>query len=69
MDYESINFECDLWQGVIVLTNKETGLCGSVHLKDSRRKMNGAQMLKADVTKYGVEKALSTYAKLVSEWK
>ena len=68
MEYESAKFECDLWQGTIVLTDKETGRCGSVHLVDRQRKKNGAQMLAADVKKYGAEKALATYAKLVVDW-
>jgi hypothetical protein len=68
MDYESSQFECDLWQGTIVLTEKATRRCGSVHLVDKRRRQNGAQMLAADVKKYGSEKALATYAKLVENW-
>jgi hypothetical protein len=68
MDYESDTYECDLWQGIIVLTHKESGLCGTIHLTMPKRRMNGAQMLKQDINKYGVAKALDTYAKLVGEW-
>jgi len=68
MEYESAQYECDLWQGTIVLTDKATRRCGSVHLVNKRRRRNGAQMLAADVNKYGAEKALATYAKLVDNW-
>jgi len=68
MDYESIEYECDLHNGYIVLTHKDSGLCGLVYVVDTRRKKSGPQMLRQDVRKYGEEKALAVYAKLVTDW-
>lgn len=68
MDYESTQYECDVWQGVVVITCKETRKCGSIALKDSKRRMNAGQMIKSDVERFGTEKTLATYAKLVTNW-
>lgn len=67
MDYESSEYECDIWQGTAVITDKATGKCGSLILKSNGR-VATARMIKADVAKYGPDKALRTYAKLVEVW-
>lgn len=63
MDYESTQYECDIWQGVAVITDKVTGKCGNLSIKLNGR-IATAYMIKQDVAKYGPEKALRTYAKL-----
>ena len=65
--YQSTEYECDLWQGVAVFTRLSDGACGSIALKRNGRNATES-MLKSDVKKYGAEKALATYAKLVTAW-
>lgn len=77
MDYESTEYECDMWQGTVVFTDKATGKCGSLILKSNGR-VATARMIKADVAKYGPnelarasalrDKALRVYAKLIEVW-
>lgn len=67
MDYESALYEVDIWQNIAVFTDKATGACGQVILKHNGR-VATARMLKADVAKYGVEKSVNTWAKLVNNW-
>lgn len=67
MDYESTLYEVDIWQNIAVFTDKRTGACGQVCYTSNGR-IATARMLKADVAKYGVEKAVNTWAKLVNNW-
>lgn len=67
MDFESDLFEVDIWQNVAVITCKQTGACGSVCLKSNGR-IATERMLKSDIKKHGVEKALNVWAKLVDNW-
>jgi len=66
MEYANSEYECDLWQGDIVLTHKATGKCGTISMRKGN--VSGARMFEQDVKRYGVDKALSTYAKLVTNW-
>jgi hypothetical protein len=68
MDYESALFEADCWQGTVVLTEKATRRCGSIAMRNTKTRRNAAQMIAADVKKYGADRALATYAKLVENW-
>jgi hypothetical protein len=68
MDYESTQYECDIWQGVVVITCKESRRCGSIAMTNKKTRQNAGQMIKADIKKYGAEKALAIYAKLVENW-
>lgn len=67
MDFESEFYEVDIWQNIAVLTDKRTGACGQVCLKSNGR-LATERMLRQDVKKHGVEKALNTWAKLVDNW-
>lgn len=64
MNFESAQFEADCWQGVVVITDKATKQCGAIAFHGK----SAARMLSADAKKYGAEKALSVWAKLVGEW-
>ena len=65
--YQSSRFECDLWQGVAVLTRLSDGATATLSL--IRKGRNATEsMIRADVARYGEERALATYAKLVSAW-
>lgn len=69
-DYESDRFECDIWGGRVILTDKETGACGFVALRDT---MTGKDItikeLKASIKSHGVERTLDVFSKLVWEWR
>lgn len=67
MDYESDSWECDIWAGYAVLTCKYTGRSGMLCLTKNGRNAT-KRMIGQDVEKYGAEKALSVYAKLVDTW-
>ena len=67
MDYESSEYECDIWQGTAVMTCKRTGKVGSFGLKHKGR-VATARLIKSDVDKFGAERALRVYAKLVDNW-
>jgi hypothetical protein len=69
MDYESDQYECDIWAGHIVITDKETGRCGIVQLRDAvtGRDVTRRQLL-SSIRTHGVERALHTFARLVREW-
>ena len=68
MDYESEQFEADYWQGVMVITDKATGQCGNVSLRDSNGRNVTLSQFKSCVNSHGVDKALQTYARLVTWW-
>ena len=67
MDYENTNYEMDLYGPFAVFTNKVTGLCGTLSLKKANQ-VSTKQMIEYDIKKHGAQKALNTYAKLVTNW-
>jgi hypothetical protein len=64
MNYESAQYEADFWQGVVVITDKTTRRCGAIAFHGK----SAARMLASDAKKYGAEKALPVWAKLVENW-
>jgi len=68
MDYESEQFEADYWQGVLVITDKATGQCGNVMLHNSKGHNITLRQLRSGIKTHGVERALATFAKLVTNW-
>ena len=68
MDYENALFGADCWQGTVVITEKATGRCGSIRMRNTKTRQNAVQMLAADVKNHGADRALTTYAKLVENW-
>jgi len=69
-DYESDRFECDIWGGKVILTDKTTGKVGFVGLKDT---MTGRDIavreLRSSIKTHGVDRTLDVFAKLVWEWR
>lgn len=68
MIYESDQYEGDYWQGVMVITNKETGQCGNVSLRDSNGRNVTLSQFNSCIKTHGVVRALHTYARLVTHW-
>jgi len=68
MEYESMEYEGDYWQGAMVITDKVTGSCGSVCLVDHKGRNITLRDFKSCIKTHGLERALSTYAKLVDNW-
>ena len=64
MKYDSTGYEADIWQGVVVITDKVGGKCGCIAFQGR----SAAAMLGQDVKKHGAEKALAVWAKLVTAW-
>jgi hypothetical protein len=68
MDYESDQYECDIWQGRVIITCKESKRCGIVSLLNSNGRNITLSQFKSCIKSHGVERTLSTFAKLVSDW-
>ena len=68
MDYSSDSYEADYWQGVMVITDKSTGKCGSVSLRNANGRNVTLSQFKSCVKSHGVDRALRTYARLVTHW-
>jgi len=68
MDYESTQYECDIWQSRIVITCKESRKCGIVSLINSKGRNITLNQFKSCIKSHGIEKTLSVFAKLVFEW-
>jgi len=68
MEYESDQYEGDYWQGVMVITDKATGQCGSVSLRDSNGRNVTLNQFKPCIKTHGVERTLSNFARLVTHW-
>jgi len=68
MDYESDKYECDIWQGRVIITCKESKRCGIVSLLNSNGRNVTLNQFKSGLKSHGVERTLSTFAKLVTNW-
>jgi len=66
--YESEQYEGDYWQGVLVVTDKTTGQCGNVSLVNDKGGNVTLSQLESSIRSHGVERALTTFAKLVTDW-
>jgi len=68
MEYESDTYEADYWQGVMVITDKATGQCGNVSLRDVKGRNVTLSDFKSCIKSHGVDRALRAYARLVTCW-
>jgi len=63
MDYESTLYECDLWQGTLVLTCKETGDMRQVTLKTNNR-LSTQREFESCIKTHGIDRTCETFWKL-----
>lgn len=66
--WESETYQADYWQGVLVITDKVTGKCGSISLRDNNGRNITKRQWDSSIKTHGVEFALSTWAKLITRW-
>lgn len=69
MYWESDTHEADYWQGVLVITDKETGKCGNVVLHNAKGHNVTLKQWQSSIKTHGVDRALVTWSKLVNQWK